>query len=209
MCYIAIDPSNSDRVFVASMRLWRTEDDGATWKAVSPVFDDSRVSAVEIARGNPQIVYAGTENGGFFRSEDGGDSWSANLAGPLLPGFMITRIASPSGDARTVYVVLGNTGHSHVFRSRNGGDTWEDVDRGSLPDVPHSAIVIPPHDPQRLYVATDAGVFVSRDAGATWENLSGTLPRVMVADLVYHAADRRLYAATYGRSLWRLQIQGG
>jgi hypothetical protein len=47
---------------------------------------------------------------------------------------------------------------------------------------------------------------VSFDRGATWQDLTRNLPNVMVVDLVHHDADRTLTAATYGRSLWRLQL---
>jgi ligand-binding sensor domain-containing protein len=66
--------------------------------------------------------------------------------------------------------------------------------------------VIQPDAPRRLYVATDAGVFVSRDSGRSWMNMRANLPNVNVVDLVFHEKDRTLSAATYGRSLWRARI---
>ena len=60
--------------------------------------------------------------------------------------------------------------------------------------------------PSRVYACCDVGVFVSEDEGATWADLTGNLPTVMVVDLVYHEADRTLTAATYGRSVWRLRV---
>jgi hypothetical protein len=47
---------------------------------------------------------------------------------------------------------------------------------------------------------------MSADAGQTWSNLTRNLPRVMVVDLVYQRAKRWLVAATYGRSVYRLQV---
>jgi hypothetical protein len=84
--------------------------------------------------------------------------------------------------------------------------TWADIDKGQLPDVPHSAILIRPDDPRTVYVASDAGVYVSHDHGKTWSNMSGDLPNVMVIDLVYQEKDKTLTAATYGRSLWRVKV---
>lgn len=49
-------------------------------------------------------------------------------------------------------------------------------------------------------------MFVSDDEGDTWANLTRNLPTVIVIDLVYHETDRTLTAATYGRSVWRLQV---
>ncbi|MGH7516494.1 MAG: WD40/YVTN/BNR-like repeat-containing protein [Gemmatimonadales bacterium] len=205
MAYIDMDPGNSSVVFTGSRRVWRTRNDGSSWTPVSPALDGSPISAIEVAPASSTQVYVGTENGGLFRSTDGGNTWSANLAGSL-PGYMITRLATSPADASLVYATMANFGRSHVFRSKDGGTTWEDVDRGRLPDVPHHAIAIPQSSPATIYVANDVGVFVSADGATTWKNLTRNLPHVMVVDLVYHEAAKTLTAATYGRSIWRLQV---
>ena len=73
--------------------------------------------------------------------------------------------------------------------------------------MPHHSVAIPPTHPGEVYVANDVGVFVSPDFGETWTDLTGALPHVSVVDLVYHTATDTLYAATYGRSAWRLKIR--
>ncbi len=206
MGYIAMDPKDPDRVFTGSTRVWRTLDDGANWRAVSPHLDDSPISAIEIARANPKRVYVGTENGNVFRSLDGGNTWSANLASPVLPGHDITRLATDPRDADVLWATVANFGHSHVFRSMDGGLTWTDLDHRRLPDVPHHSLVVDPANPRRVFVANDTGVFVTEDFGRTWSDLSLNLPNVMVVDLALHAKDRLLFAATYGRSTWRLRV---
>jgi len=205
MAILDIDPSNSRRIFLGGLRIWRTTNDAASWSPVSPILDGSQVSAVEIAQTNVQRVYVGTENGGIFRSLDGGDNWSGNLAGPL-PGLTVTRLITSPDNADILYATVANFGTSHVFRSDDGGDNWSDIDGGELPDVPHHAIAIPTQSPTTLYVANDAGVFISEDDGVTWENLTRNLPTSPIVDLVLHEADNTLMAATYGRSLWRLQL---
>ena len=207
MVYITMDPNNPNTVFTGSTRVWRTKNDGKKWRAVSPVVDGSSISVIEIAPADSKRIYVGTENGGFFRSLDGGATWSANLAGATLPGHTITRIDSAAKlGADFLLVTIGNFGHSHLFCSRDGGKTWEDMDNGQLPDVPHHAVVIRPDEPKTVYVGNDAGVFVSHDSGITWMNMTRNLPNVMIVDLVLHEKDGTLSAATYGRSLWRTRI---
>lgn len=206
MVFLEFDPKNPRTVFAGGLRVWRTRDDGNNWSAVSPVLDGSAISAVEIAEADSQRVYVGTEKGGIYRSLDGGDSWSEDLASPTLPGFTITRILTSPTNAQIVYATVANFRARHVFRSSDGGLTWTDIDRGQLPDVPHHAIAIPRAKPSTLYVCSDAGVHVSRDAGNTWKSLTGNLPTVPIVDLVYHEADGTLTAASYGRSLWRLKV---
>jgi photosystem II stability/assembly factor-like uncharacterized protein len=206
MIYLDMDPGDPRTVFAGGLRVWRTKNDGAAWQAVSSVLDGSAISAIEIAPGDPKTVYVGTENGGFFRSGDGGDSWSADLSSSVHPGFTITRIAASPTDAQIVFTTVANFGASHVFRSSDGGQSWSDVDRGRLPDVPHHAIAVPRAKPATIYLGNDAGVFISNDSGGTWKNLTGNLPTAPIVDLVYHDADGTLTAASYGRSCWRLKI---
>jgi photosystem II stability/assembly factor-like uncharacterized protein len=207
MCYIAIDPNDPNTVFTGSARVWRTKNDGLAWQAVSPVLDESVISAIEIAPANSRRVYVGTENGGIFRSDNGGQTWSANMSGSLLPGFTITRLETSPANADVVYATVANFARSHVFRSGDGGATWADIDKGQLPGVPHHSIVVIPRDGvERLYVANDVGVFMSDDDGTRWWNVSGNLPNTMAVDLVHHKVADTLLAATYGRSLWRLKL---
>ncbi|MEY2546530.1 MAG: hypothetical protein QOG48_1647 [Verrucomicrobiota bacterium] len=207
MVCLAMDPRDNKIVFTGTKRIWRTRNAGKNWKAVSPVLDGSAIVAIEIAAADSKRIYAGTRNGGFFRSVDAGENWSANLCGATLPGHEITRIDSNAKlGVNFVLITVANFGHSHLFCSRDGGKNWEDVDLGALPDVPHHAVVMRPDQPETIYVANDAGVFVSDDSARTWMNMSANLPHVNIVDLVFHEKDRALFAATYGRSLWRTQI---
>lgn len=206
MVYITIDPNNSDTVYTGNQRVYRTKNDGLSWDALTPVLDGSPISAIEVAPANSKVVYVGTENGGFFRTLDGGSTWSANLASGTLPSVMITRIETAPSDARDVFITVANFGNSHVFRSTDSGSSWSNIDGGKLPDVPHHALLVRPDAPTELYVCNDAGVYVTKDAGLTWLNATANLPNVMVVDLVYQAATKSLIAATYGRSIWQITL---
>ena len=109
---------------------------------MSPSLDGSPISAIEVAPANSKLIYVATENGGFFRSRDGGETWSPNLSSSTLPGHTITRLESHPADPDLVYATVANFGHSHLFRTKDGGLTWEDVDFGQLPDVPAHAVVM-------------------------------------------------------------------
>src|SRR5262249_62530 len=57
MCFIAMDPADSNTLFTGSTRVWRTTNDGDTWKPVSPHLDGSAISAIEIANANRKRIY--------------------------------------------------------------------------------------------------------------------------------------------------------
>jgi photosystem II stability/assembly factor-like uncharacterized protein len=206
MVYIVMDPNDSNTVYTASTRVWKTSDDGVTWSAVSATLDGTVITAMEVAAANSKYVYVGTEKGGFFLSKDGGSTWSGDLSSASLPGNIITRIETHPKNAKTVFVTVGGTGHRHVFRSDDAGTTWRDTDGGQLPDSPHNAIVCRPDQPNTIFVASDAGVFRSDDSGVTWLNISGNLPNTMFVDLVYQQKDQTLTVATYGRSMYRVAL---
>lgn len=206
MVFITMDPNDSNCVYTGNHRLYRTRNDGLVWKAVSPVFDASPISAIEVAAADSTMLYVGTENGALFRSLDAGATWSADLRNGVLPGVAVTRIATHPANALDVVVTVANSGNSHVFRSRDGGLNWADIDAGALPDAPHHAVLIRPDKPSEIYVCSDAGVHVSPDGGAKWLQATGNLPPTMVVDLVYQETTKTLIAATYGRSIWQLKL---
>ncbi len=206
MVYVTFQPGDARVVYTGNQRLYRSRNDGDSWTALTPVLDGSPISAIEVAPADVRYIYMGTENGGLFRSTDGGVTWSANLAGATLPGVMITRIETHPADARRAFVVVGNSGHSQVFATTDAGLTWRDIDGGKLPDAPIQAAVVRPDADDELWVCGDAGVFATTNGGKTWQNATRNLPGVMVVDLVYHRATKSLVAATYGRSLWRVSL---
>jgi hypothetical protein len=113
----------------------------------------------------------------------------------------------------------------HVFLTSNGlsaTPTWTNIS-GNLPDVPINAVVIDyvgrhddrdrhdDHDDGHdrglrrvLYVASDIGVFRSRDSGVTWKLVSKGLPFVSVFGLERNAISGQIVASTHGRGMFEL-----
>jgi len=69
-----------------------------------------------------------------------------------------------------------------------------------LPDLEEAG------DTQRLYAATDVGVYWSANLGTSWTPLGTGLPFTAVFDLTLHAPSHTLIAATHGRSQWTLDV---
>ena len=83
------------------------------------------------------------------------------------------------------------------------GTSWVDIGTG-LPDIPVNDIIM--DRCANLYLATDIGVLASLDDGTTWEVLGDNMPAVVVTDMHIHEIDELLYAATYGRSAYKLDL---
>jgi hypothetical protein len=217
---LAIDPSNRKgvkKLWTGTARLWSTTDNGHRWKLASPVFDSTPISSIAICSRNRSLMFAGTSGGGIFRSTDGGKTWSGDLTGIDIPKRAITCIQVHPASQRIVVATVASTGslaksvltdsgeemiYSHVFLSQDQGQTWQDIDQGALPNVVYNAAAFQTHPPYNLFVACDVGIFM-RSPGE-WTNVSGNLPSVVVSSLVYHAKDRTLTAATFGRGIWRI-----
>ncbi len=79
-----------------------------------------------------------------------------------------------------------------------------------LPNSPVNDILLDPDDPARgtIYAATDIGIFVTANGGATWATMGTALPNVPVLSLALHEPSRTLRAATHGRSAWDYSLPG-
>jgi photosystem II stability/assembly factor-like uncharacterized protein len=210
MSYIALDPNNPRVAYTGSIRVWKSINGGFSWNPCSDWLDGSVISSIDVGTKSNRL-YVGTRRGGFFRSDDGGVTWSRNLGRGQLPRCDITRIESHPRNQDLVFITLGQTKAetriSHVWKSEHKGDSWTDVDRGRLPQIKHTALAFRTDKPDYLYVANHVGVFATRDLGKTWLNITANLPNAMPVDLVYHERSKTLTVATYGRSLWRLQLR--
>lgn len=127
------------------------------------------------------------------RSTDGGRTWQP-VAG--VPG-EILELSPVRGNESTLYARTA----SYVWVSRDGAATWEQA--GALPSRPMS-IAVTSADGGAIFAGTEsAGLFVSRDAGATWQpvedaalTLAGAAPVAVTALNVHPDDDSIVYAAT-------------
>ena len=87
----------------------------------------------------------------------------------------------------------------------NGGTAWTDKG-GNLPDIPVNAIVVDPKANERLFAATDHGVYQTRNSGGTWKDFSNGLPNVVVGDMILHERQRLLRIGTRNRGAWEVKI---
>lgn len=190
---------DSIRMTAVSPRLGDTEDGTACALAESP-----------LRRG---LLYVGTDDGALWRTDDGGGDWTRidqNL--PVDTKLYVSDIVPSSHRAERVYVTLD--GHrsddfrTHVFVSDDRGETFYSM-ADTLPGraVCHS-FAEDPRNAELLFLGTEHGTWASLDRGYNWLRLSNGMPNVSVRELVIQDRDSDLVAATHGRGIFALDIEG-
>jgi uncharacterized protein (TIGR03437 family) len=122
-------------------------------------------------------------------------------------------VAFDPSNRDVAYATYSTFGGQHVWRSQDRGVSWQAIDgagAGRLPDIPVNCIVVDPTNPQRLYLGTDLGVFVSPDGGATWAVENTGFANVPIESLALNTAGQitYLFAFTHGRGVWRVPLGG-
>jgi photosystem II stability/assembly factor-like uncharacterized protein len=197
-------------IYFGTWRLFVGQNAGQNWFAPSSNTDLTRgittngvdvLSAIGVQKSawtTSQTIYTGSAQGRVMVSRDGGRTWTQRMTG--LPNRSITDIEVDPNNAAIAYLTVSGFGTSHVFRTADYGVTWTDISAG-LPNIPANDVELYPFDTNVLYLATDIGVFISRNAGATWDDYSNELPPAVVTKL--DTLDTgKLFAATYGRGAY-------
>ena len=99
----------------------------------------------------PATIYAGTFDGGVFRSADGGTSWNAVNSG--LGNATVYALAASKGVPTTIYA---GTDDSGVFKSVDNGASWTATNNG-LTVLSINALTVDPTNPSVVYAGTNGG----------------------------------------------------
>jgi photosystem II stability/assembly factor-like uncharacterized protein len=202
---IVVNPKNPNIVFAAAMGdafgpnqergLYRSDDAGATWKRVLYVNDSTGASDVAIDPQDPNIVYAGMyqyvrkpwtfisggPGSGFYRSSDGGQTWT-KLTDPKLnnglPGAkLIGRIGVSicASNPNVVYALIEAQEPGVLWRSSDRGIHWTLVNSSrQINNRPfyYTQVRVDPNNENRVF--TMAGSFnYSSDGGRTFGPIRG------------------------------------
>ncbi len=182
------------------------------WTKISPSLTGSSSRAVSVITpvedSGRLMLYAGTSNGRIWRCDDAlatSPTWT-DVTGNYPVGDEVTDLAADPSDPLRVFATRGEFGLSRLYRSTVGGTTWEAVGSG-LPDAPANAVAVDPLRPERVFVGSDVGVFLSEDGGGSFVAAMTGLPLgAVVTDLEIDASPHVLTAGTYGRGAWQADL---
>lgn len=223
-------PHNPNVLYNATEVLWKTEDEGKSWKQISPDLTRNDKSK-QVASGGPltkdntgveyyntifsvnespvqkDLIWVGTDDGLIHLTRDGGANWQ-NVTPKQMPEWATVNMVEP--DPRkpgTMYISADrhrlDDFKPYGFRTDDFGKTWMPITAGLPADAYLHVIRADPARAGLLYAGTENGVFVSFDSGKKWEPFQLALPRSPVHDLVVAGAGD-LAVATHGRSFWVL-----
>ncbi len=152
----------------------KSTDGGVTWRELTngiPAEDKGKIG-LAVSPIDPDIVYATIElahrKGGFFRSADGGESWTKGaeyISGGTGPHYYQEIFASPHQLDRVYQMDV----RMHV--TEDGGKTFRRMKEAHKHSDNH-ALAFNPNDPDYLLSGCDGGLYESWDLGETWRYIA-------------------------------------
>ncbi len=217
---IVLDPNNYNLLYAGTNYLWRRDDATGVWTARlggQLLSASGNLRAITIAPGDTNRIYTGASDGQVWMSTDKGVTWTQiNIGLTSLPNRTITHISANPANKNEILVTVSGTGSGHVWKCPNtlagAARTWTDVSGSGitgLPNVPAQSICSDIFDFDRTwFVGTDLGVFMTENGGASWTSATRPLglPNVRANDVKIAPGLQTLYAATYGRGMWKFDL---
>ncbi|WP_289029414.1 sialidase family protein [uncultured Algoriphagus sp.] len=226
-------------IYFASQRVWKSTDRGDSWTAISgdlttgrdritePIMgknqswdhawdmyamsEFSTISSLGESPINPDVLYAGTDDGLIQYTTDGGENWN-KVPVSSIPGVpknaFVNDIRADLFDEATVYVVLDNHKEGdfkpYVAKSTNYGASWTLITNG-LPTPLLTWRIVQDHEKEGLlFLATEFGVYFSINGGGKWMELNGGLPTISFRDITIQRRENDLVGASFGRGFFVL-----
>ena len=224
---IFFSPNNNKRLFAASNHLHVTENEGQSWKVISPDLTRNdpktlKSSGGPITQDNTGVEYYGTifaatespsesgliwtgsDDGLVHISKNNGETWD-NVTPKKMPEWMMINCIEIDPFTKGGAYIVGTkykTGDykPYIYKTENYGKSWTQITNGIANEDFTRALRADPKRKNLLYAGTERGMYISFDDGKNWQTFKQNLPVVPITDLTIK--DDNLIVATQGRSLW-------
>jgi photosystem II stability/assembly factor-like uncharacterized protein len=177
------------------------------WRFIGPL-RGGRTASIAGVPGHPNLFYIGVVNGGIWKSDDAGRTWT-----PIFdsqPTGSIGALAIASSNPNVIYAGSGEglqrpdlAVGDGIYRSSDGGATWTHL--GLRDGRQIASIAVDPRNAERLFVAVlghpygpndERGVYRSTDGGATFARVLFTNADTGAYDVVFDPHDSNTIYAT-------------
>ena len=234
---LVASPHKPGRVYFAANKVFRSDDYGSTWDVLSDdltaqinrnelevmgrvwefdaVMKNSSTSpygtlvAFDESPLNPNLLFAGSDDGLIHRSEDGGATWESVEGNCPVPEMSyVNALVASVHDENVVYACFNHHKYGdfkpYVLRSSDKGATWTSIS-SDLPERGSSYSIAEDHEmAELLFVGTEFGVFFSNTGGDNWHQLKSGVPTVAVRDIAIQRRENDLVLGTFGRGFYVL-----
>ena len=207
----AVNPDNQSEwyVAIASGNVWKTVNNGTTFKPVFDKYGSYSTGVITMDPNNTNLLWLGTgENNhqralgygdGVYKSEDGGESWK-NMG--LKESRQIGGIVMDPRNSNVVFVAAegsawGPGGERGLYKTTDGGENWKKVLEISE-NTGVNNVVMDPVDPEVMYATSEqrrrhvftkigggpeSAVYRSLDGGESWDKIMKGLPKVHIGGM--------------------------
>jgi photosystem II stability/assembly factor-like uncharacterized protein len=199
----------------AGQRVWQKISNDLTEGTEPRAPGFGTITTLGTTKADPNLVYAGTDSGLVWVSrnamaDDPTQVTWQKLESPVFPGRWVTRITVDQDNPKVAWASFSGwrsgDGYPHLVMTSDGGATWTDIAGKKLPQAPVNDVIRHPSKPKWLFIATDVGVYRTTNLGKTWLKVGDNLPLVPVNDIDMIPGSDTLYAATYGRGVWKTSL---
>ncbi len=143
---------------------------------------------------NSNFIIGETQNGGLFRTTNGGTSWSQATSG-INTGENVAWVAPivehPSNSG--IFFVA----RQRVYKSTNNGQSWTAVSGNVNGSSSVREMAISVSNPSVLFATTGSQILLSTDDGVTWANKTNGLPARTITSVYFHPADENIAVITF------------
>jgi photosystem II stability/assembly factor-like uncharacterized protein len=204
---------NPSIVYTGGNFVFRSYKRGDEPRPISPELtrtDQGSATALAESPRNPDVLWAGTDDGNLWVTRDGGAKWLNVTSRVGLPKPYWVSTIEPSRDVEGRCYVCFDAHRSdddepYVFVTENFGETWKPL-RRNLPSGSSRCLREDLFNPDVLYLGTEFAAWASIDRGASWTKINNNLPTVAIHELAQHPTAGEMVVATHGRSLWVLDV---
>ena len=201
-----LDKNDPNTIYIGYDELVKSNDGGNSWNQITNgETNGGKINEIGISKSDPNVIYF-SDDANIFKTTDGGVSWTQ--INNNLPYLYISYIIVHPNDENIVWVTFsGYSSGEKVYKTTDGGNNWINIS-GTLPNMPVNCIELDKNNSlEAVYIGTDLGVFSTDSTLNDWNQFNNSLPNVIVNELEIQYQSNKLFAATYGRGLWNIDLQ--